>query len=193
MQRQLTHVMGEDLPSSSFLTFVGCHAYYSKIAVHYIRPTHDHVFLWVNEPGSGKMYECALHTELTYTSQMQVCLFTEPCPVADWPKFGFDVETELSYRRLGLKQFDFHTLEKRSLGEEIHGLAGHSDRIQVYGFAHMDGSGIHDIHQNSGERPHVTRAEQTDKDGCLVFYYSDIEGIPAHRVWLCMKFENQNL
>ena len=137
-------------------------------------------------------YECAVHTQLTYQSQMQSCSFVEAIEPGDWPSFG-RFSQGLSYEDLGLLQQDFRSATGRSLSDELKSLAIRSDRIQVFGFAHMTGDGIHDIHQNSGEGEHSARLNRPGQDGALVFYNSARPGVPAHRIWWCLKFERQNL
>ena len=194
MARQYVHHIGDNLPSAAYLSIVGSYGYLSSAPQHYNRTTHDHAFLWIAEPNSGCIYECALHTALTFQSQIQTCLFTEPCPLTDWPQFGIDADKAfLSYQDLGLKQSDFRSVGQKALGDEINGLAVRSDRIQIYGFSHKEGNGLHDVHQNSGESPNVRRLNRPGQDGCIIFYYAERGQVLAHRLFLGMKFENQHL
>jgi len=192
MQRQMTQIDGADLPPGIFLSIVGSYSHLSSVPMHNAPMDGSHVYLWVLQPRTGLIYECAVHTRLTYESNMRVCVFKELLEVEKWPDFGIYITGQsLSYQDLGLAPGDFSEVERRSLNDELSGFAIRADRIQVYGFACPGGNGIHDIHQNSGEPPHMTRSNRPGEDGALLFYYSAKPGLPAHRLWLCLKFEEQ--
>jgi hypothetical protein len=193
MQRQFIQIDGTNLQSKTYVNLVGCFSHVSSVAIHHHPVDQRHLYLWVSQPDTGFVYECAVHTRLTYESRIQSCWFTEPLETEKWPNFGVYTEDQsLSYRSLGLTTNSFFPVGRRSLSDELSAFAARSDRIQVYGFANAQGNGVHDIHQNSGEPPHRTRSDRPSKDGALVFYYGDRPGIPAHKLWLCLKFEEQS-
>lgn len=57
----------------------------------------------------------------------------------------------------------------------------HAQRISVYGMTYTEGTGIHDVHMNTG-----------GKDGALIFYFDEQHGGPKAR-WVFLKFANQLL
>ena len=194
-ERQFIYDYGDDLAKDSFTCLVGRYAYYSPKAVHYDPNNAHHVYLWLENPSTGKLYECAVHTRLSINSDVWMCCFREPCPVEQWPPFGLaEKQPMLSYRELGLKKENFTAIGERCVGEQLRALGTRSDRVQVYGFGHFKGNGLHNIHQSSGEPEKVkSRKSYLNQDGAIVFYFSERPEMPANRVWVCLKFEAQSL
>ncbi len=59
------------------------------------------------------------------------------------------------------------------------------DLMGVYGTTYSDGTGIHDIHMNSG----------TGHDGALIFYFAGSSQNPPqpYAQWVFTKFANQQI
>jgi uncharacterized protein YukJ len=57
---------------------------------------------------------------------------------------------------------------------------------------YSDGTGIHDIHMNSGEPAGSGFANRVNEDGALAFYYRPA-GAPPYRRWVFIKFASQDL
>ena len=191
---QFTHLDAGDLPHGKYLSLVGTYSHSGADPVHPDPWEKNHSYLWLLNPETDSVYECAVHTQLSRATDVLMCLFREPLGVPAWPDFGLSTDRQaLSYLELGLRSKNFRAVGRPTLTNQMLGCAVRADRIQIYGFAHTSGKWIHDIHLNSGEPSHMTRTNRNRKDGALVFYYADRPGVPAHRLWLCLKFAAQEL
>ncbi|MBS1913330.1 MAG: DUF2278 family protein [Bacteroidetes bacterium] len=155
----------------------------------------NHVFISVRV-AAGKFagrYKLAFNTESQQGhAPVQYCIHDEPIEMADVPAEGFDSDASLSYSPLGLKQADFRTVQNGRLRTIVHDSALDADLTEALGFTFSDGTGIHDLHYNNGEKPGSSFPNHPDKDGALVFYYLNRFG-ETRRRWIFIKFDTQTL
>jgi hypothetical protein len=192
MKQKVIGIPGDDLPPDRFLSLVGTFSHVSCMGK-YGPFDENHIFAWVLNPDTGLVYECSVHTRLTYLAEMQISFLYEEIGVEGWPQFGLVPEPTLCYSQLGIEDSHFRCVGQRPLRQELRSLGDRSDRIQIYGRADADGSTIHDVHFNCGEPPHVTRTSRTHQDGAMAFYRDARPGLPAHRVWAFLKFQAQSV
>lgn len=116
----------------------------------------------------------------------------EEITAAEIPPEDFDANASLSYAALGLKQANFRPIENGKLRTIVHSTVQQSEWISVYGFTFSDGTGIHDIHMNSGEPAGSKHPNKPNQDGALACYYRTQEGQEVRR-WIFIKFSSQSL
>jgi hypothetical protein len=154
----------------------------------------NHVYIWLKVPfGSlaGK-YECAFNTESSDgAAASQYAVAEEAIELTDLPDDGF-ADASVSYAGLGLSQADFQDIENGSLRSAIYDWAGSASIITAYGVTYNDGTGLHEIHLNSGEPAGSKFPNLVNEDGALVFYYKP-EGEQPFRRWVFIKFSSQTL
>ena len=155
----------------------------------------DHIYLWV-KVADGQF-------KGSYEAAVNVLSMADPNPVVpdlqyaiahdpgdNLPAQGFQ-QNELAYSDLDLIQADFKTVETSVLRDFIITNATNCSLITVYGHTYSDGTGLHDVHLNSGNPP-GTFPNFDHEDGALVFYFDATHGGPEAR-WLFLKFGNQSL
>jgi hypothetical protein len=154
----------------------------------------NHVYLWFKVnwgPHSGR-YECALNTESILDNiQVQYCVRVEEITPGDFPSIGF-WKAELSYKRLGLTQKDFHPIFSGTLRSLIYHYSENCNLAAAYGVTYTEGNGLHDIHMNSGEKKGGKNPNRELQDGALVFYNRH-ETTASRRTWIFTKFASQSL
>ena len=158
------------------------------------KPDDNHIYLWLHVPAGpvqGK-YECAFNTESTDgASQSQYAVKEESIDPTDFPDVGY-ADATVSYAGLGLKQSDFQNITNGTLRTSVYDWAHSSALITAYGHTYSDGTGLHDIHMNSGEPKGSKFPNLVNQDGVLVFYYRPAGEAPFRR-WVFIKFSTQTL
>ncbi|HEY4002810.1 MAG TPA: hypothetical protein VGO93_28315, partial [Candidatus Xenobia bacterium] len=93
--------------------------------------------------------------------------------VSSLPKDGLSNSDPESYVKDGLKPADFQTVGDDDLHQKLVALAKSSKRVELSGQIYHDGkgSGIHDIHMNSGDP-----SRPTEPDGIARFYTPNSNG-----------------
>jgi len=154
----------------------------------------NHIFIPVRiaTGGHAGRYQLAFNTESNQGPAVQYHIHDEPIAMADVPGEEFTTDASLSYHDLGLHQAGFRTVSNGKLRTIVHNSAMNSDLVAAYGFTFSDGSGLHDIHFNNGEKAGSGHANQPNKDGALVFYYLNRSGQTTRR-WIFIKFQSQSL
>ena len=155
----------------------------------------NHIYLWV-KVADGQFqgsYEAAVNV-LSNTdpnaaiADLQYAIANDPG--GNLPVQGFQ-QNELAYGDLGLTQADFTTVDTGVLRDFIISNATTCSLMTVYGHTYPDGTGLHDVHLNSGNPP-GTFQNVDHEDGALVFYFDAAHGGPEAR-WLFLKFQTQTL
>lgn len=113
--------------------------------------------------------------------ELRYHLLDQTVEETEWPAEGFTTSAALSYAKLGLHDSDFQIVTSGALRTLVATDALQAQRIAVYGMTYSDGTGIHDVHMNTG-----------DHDGAMIFYYDAAHGGPKAR-WVFLKFANQPL
>jgi hypothetical protein len=157
------------------------------------KPDNNHVYIWINVPAgpNAGRYECAFNTESTDTSPTLYAVVEEEIDPTEIPTYGFE-DASVSYAAMGLTEADFQVIQNGTLRSSVFNWAQHCDEIVAYGLTYNDGTGIHDIHMNSGERPGSGHANRVNQDGALAFYYRPPAAAPYRR-WAFIKFSTQDL
>ena len=114
----------------------------------------------------------------------------------DVPSEGFysGDDVELSYARMGLTNDLFHAVNQGNLRTLVTSAVQSSTRICVYGntYGGSDaGTGIHDIHMNSGEPQGSGFPSVPGHDGALACYFT--QGGQQVRQWIFIKFQGQQI
>lgn len=154
----------------------------------------NHVFIFVrisNGPHKGR-YKLAFNTESTDHSAVQFFVHDEEIAMAAVPAEEFTTDASLSYVDLGLHQTDFQEVANGQLRTIVQSSAHDADLVAAYGVTFSDGTGIHDLHYNNGEKPGSKFGNHPNKDGALVFYYFNRSGHTSRR-WIFIKFHTQSL
>lgn len=190
MKGRPARLPARNLEPGGFVSVVGLFDHASDFAVCHPRQDRHHLYVWVEVPTTGELYECAVNTRLSPQSLMQAAFFRQESP---WPEWGLS-RGSLSYSRdLDLREGDFREEQRTPLTDELKGLLSGCARLQVLGFAYATGDGLHDVHQNSGEPSDSSRPDRPGCDGALVLYFDERRGLPAHALWVCLKFAGQRL
>jgi hypothetical protein len=154
----------------------------------------NHVYLWlkVNWGLYSGRYECAVNAEsIQKNIQVQYCVRDEEITAGDFPSVGF-WKAEVSYKRLGLTQKNFHPISNGSLRSVIYHYAENCTMAAAYGVTYEEGNGLHDMHMNSGEKKGGKNPNRELGDGALVFYERH-ETTSSRRTWIFTKFASQSL
>lgn len=190
--------IGQPLPSDRFGVLVGTYHHQSLTPQGKSAPDDNHVYLWVKVPDApgraGGTYECAFNIHSTLGSLVQFAEMEEELEDADLPEPGF-YPTTLSYRDLELTDLDFSPVRDGDLHILVSQYAERCDRMAAYGTTYDDGTGMHDLHMNSGERRGSwhKREERSGEDGALVFYFRRSRSPALIARWVCIKFATQTL
>ena len=146
----------------------------------------NHIYVWLKVESlmaTGK-FECAVNVESSRMVgnaspdklELRYHLMDETVEETAWPPEGFTTDAALSFAKLGLHESDFQIVTSGALRTLVAMDALQAQRIAVYGMTYSDGTGIHDVHQNTG-----------DHDGAIIFYYDAAHGGPKAR-WVFLKF-----
>ena len=160
------------------------------------RPDNNHVYLWIrvaSGPFAGA-FECAVNIHSTDGSLVQYSDRLEDQTGKPAPAIGF-TQTPLSYAALGLKQADFKPIQDGDLHTLLTGYAQTCSSMAAFGHTYSDGSGLHDVHQNSGEPGGSGHPNQSGQDGALVFYFNKAAqgSMGPFARWVFVKFATQTL
>lgn len=180
------------LPPSQFGELVGTFDHAALVAEGNTRPDDNHVYLWIRVAGGAfaGLYECAFNIHSTDQSNVQFTDWPEDLTGKTLPPVGW-TQPSLSYAALGLKDADFAPVQQGDLQTLVTHYAETCILLAAYGAAYSEGTGLHDIHLNSGEPPGSAHADRTGQDGALVFYFSADGVLSAH--WIFVKFDTQSL
>ena len=99
----------------------------------------------------------------------------------------------MSYAALGLKDADFAPVQQGDLQTLVTHYAETCILMAAYGTTYSEGTGLHDIHLNTGEPPGRGHANRTGQDGALVFYFSGVGGTALSAHWIFVKFGTQSV
>ena len=184
------------LPSSKFGVLVGSFGHATLVPEGSSRPDNNHIYLWVTIP-NGEFtgsYECAFNIHSTDASNVLFTDQEEDLTGQTLPQSGFKV-TSLSYTDLGVKDADFVAIQQGDLQSIVTHYAETCDQMAAYGMTYPDGTGLHDIHMNSGEPAGSAHPERVGQDGALVFYFqggAQDQPRPYAR-WVLIRFDTQHL
>lgn len=196
------------LPHDTFGRLVGEFQSSSHVPLRGGRDSGRHIYLSIKVP-SGRdvgVFECAVNirsdegTEVLYTERI------EDLDSGGAPEDGFTAGLHLSYGTggdtsdtdfMGLKDSDFHPIVNDDLYNRIADLSQNCDRVAAYGVTYTDGTGIHDIHMNSGTRPDDSHArdDHRNQDGAIAFYFNLEAGgqRKSYATWVFVKFATQTV
>ena len=182
------------LPPSQFGELVGPFDHFTLVAEGKTRPDNNHVYLWIRVPSGATLgvYECAFNIHSTDQSNVLFTTWEEDLTGKALPPPGF-TPTPLSYAALGLKDADFKPIQQGDLQTLVTGYAQTCALMAAYGHTYSDGTGLHDIHLNSGEAPGSGHPNQTGQDGALVFYFTPAAPAPPVARWVFIRFDTQHL
>jgi Uncharacterized conserved protein (DUF2278) len=210
MSRRFTHkrpTVGASLPHDTFGRLVGEFGSSSHVPLRGGKNTGRHIYLSIKVPSGSHagVYECAVNirsdegTEVLYTSRI------EDLESSGVPGDGFG-RAQLSYGSggdesdpdfLDLTDGDFQKIQNDDLYNRIADLSQNCDRIAAYGVTYSDGSGIHDIHMNSGTESGDAHArdDHPHHDGAIAFYFNLEAGgqKKSYAEWIFVKFASQRV
>lgn len=186
LKKQKHHSHGT-IPANVYGALTGTFDHWTLSAHNGTHADDNHIYLWLVS-GGGK-FEAAVNVESSKIvgdaspdkRELSYSLHDETVPMDQWPAIGFSGNASLSYAALGLHEADFTIVTSGALRTLIATDAMHAQRISVYGMTYTEGTGIHDVHMNTG-----------GKDGALIFYFDEQHGGPKAR-WVFLKFANQVL
>lgn len=179
------------LPPVRFGTLVGVFQQATLVPEGRTRPDDNHLYLWLQVPIGpvAGLYECAFNIHATNAHDVLFTDWLEDRTGQPLPVFGF-APAALSYAALGLHDRDFAPVRSGDLQSLVTHYAASCDRIAVYGTTYSQGTGLHDIHFNSGEPPESRHRSRHEQDGVLVFYF---EGAYSYARWIFIRFAEQHL
>ncbi|MGZ3459165.1 MAG: DUF2278 family protein [Archangium sp.] len=155
----------------------------------------NHVFISVRirKGNFSGRYQIAFNVESNDpTTQTQYYVYDEAITADEIPPEDFSTSASLSYQSLGLKAADFKPIESGRLRTIVHSTVETSEWISAYGFTYSDGTGLHDVHMNSGEPSGSHHANRPNQDGALACYFRTQDGQEVRR-WIFIKFTSQAL
>ncbi len=181
------------LPPAQFGELVGTFDHATLVPEGAARPDDNHVYLWIRVAGGpfAGLYECAFNIHSTDQTDVEFTDWPEDFAGKTLPPAGFTL-TPLSYAALGLKDTDFEPVQQGDLQTVVTHYAETCILIAAYGTTYSEGTGLHDIHLNSGEPPGSAHADRTGQDGALVFYF-ETGGTALSAHWIFVKFGTQSL
>ena len=182
------------LPPNQFGELVGTFDHATLVPEGRTRPDDNHVYLWMDVasgPVAGS-YECAFNIHSTDLSNVLFTDWPEDRPGKTLPKPGF-TKTTLSYADLGLKDTDFAPVQQGDLQTLVTHYAETCELMAAYGTTYSEGTGLHDIHLNSGEAPGSKHPNRTGQDGALVFYFAGSAQSAPTAHWIFIRFDTQHL
>jgi hypothetical protein len=157
----------------------------------------NHIYVWLAVPGGqfGGKYEAAVNVlsedgSTGTAALLQYLQINEAVPVANWPPPGWD-HAKLSFSALKLMESEFTVVNTGELRSLVVSYATTCQQITIYGTDYPDGTGLHDVHLNSGNPP-GTFPNEVDQDGAIAFFFDAAHGGPIVR-WLYLKFQSQTI
>ena len=190
LQKPKHHSHGT-IPANVYGALTGKFDHWTLSAHDGTHPDNNHIYVWLKVESvmvNGK-FEAAVNVESSKAVgnaspdklELRYYLHDETVPVDQWPAEGFAGDAQLSYAALGLHESDFTIVTSGALRTLVATDALQAQRISIYGMTYTEGTGIHDVHMNTGNH-----------DGAMIFYYDDQHGGPRAR-WVFLKFANQML
>ena len=182
------------LPPAQFGELVGTFDHATLVPEGATRPDDNHVYLWVSVAGGAfaGLYECAFNIHSTDQTNVLFTDWPEDMTGKTLPPVGF-TQPALSYAALGLKDGDFAPVQQGDLQTTVTHYAETCVLMAAYGTTYSEGTGLHDIHLNSGEPPGSAHADRNGQDGALVFYFGGTDGVALSAHWIFVKFDTQSL
>ncbi len=182
------------LPPNQFGALSGPFDHVTLVPEGKTRPDNNHVYLWIRVPSGpvAGVFECAFNIHSTDQSNVLFTAWEEDLTGKAVPSPGFTA-TPLSYAQLGLKDADFKPVAQGDLQTLVTGYAQTCHGMTAYGTTYSDGTGLHDIHLNSGEPPGNGHPNQVGHDGALVFYFTPAAPAPPVARWIFVRFDTQHL
>jgi hypothetical protein len=168
--------------------------------------TGRHIYLALRVPDGhiAGLYEAAVNIRSDQGTKVKFTERLENLNAADMPKPGFQSGIKLAYGTgpdgggvdyLGLKDGEFQNIENDLLYDKISKLTQGCDLVAVYGVTYSPvGSGIHDVHMNSGTAHGDSHAgdDRNHEDGAIAFYFNLGDG-KAFAHWILVKFATQTV
>ena len=194
------------LPSHAFGRLVARFQFASHVPLAGGHDTGRHIYLALRVPDGpvAGLYEAAVNirsdegTEVTFAERL------ENLDAAGMPQPGFQAGVKLAYGTgpaddnvdyLGLSDGEFQGIKNDELYDKISKLTEGCNKVAVYGVTYSPvGSGIHDVHMNSGTDPadgHA-RDDRDREDGAIAFYF-DLGNGKAFAHWVFVKFTSQTV
>ena len=179
------------LPPTQFGELVGTFDHATLVPEGGTRPDDNHIYLWVRVPDGpySGLYECAFNIHSTDQTNVSFTDWPEDRTGKTPPPAGW-MQPALSYADLGLKDADFAPVQQGDLQTLVTHYAETCISMAAYGTTYPEGTGLHNIHLNSGEQAGSTHANRTGQDGALVFYFG---GMAPSAHWIFVKFSTQSL
>ncbi len=200
--------VGASLPHNKFGALVGEFQSSSHIPLRGGKDTGRHIYLSIKVAAGhyAGIYECAVNIRSDEGTEVLYAERIEDLDSGSAPAEGFEGGVHLSYGTgadasdpsyMGLTDSDFQPIVNDDLYNRIADLCQNCDRVVAYGVTYSDGSGIHDIHMNSGTEagdPHA-RDDHEHQDGAIAFYFNLEAGgqKKSYATWVFVKFDNQSV
>jgi hypothetical protein len=200
--------VGASLPHNAYGRLVGQFQFASHVPLRGGENTGRHIYLSIKVPDgpNAGIFECAVNirsdegTEVLYTQKI------EDLDQGGAPELGFQGGLHLAYGSgedapgqdyMGLKDSDFHPIVNDDLYNRVADLCQNCDQVAAYGLTYSDGTGIHDIHMNSGtdrSDPHASQ-DRDRQDGAIAFYFNMTSSGQrrSFATWVFVKFASQHV
>ena len=201
--------VGGQLPPETYGRLVARFVSASPIPLRGGRDTGRHIYLDLQVPDGSPdagVYECAVNIRSNEGTEVLFTRRIEPVDPGSAPGFGFDPNVGLSYGTggdpsdgsyLGLTDADFRPIVNDELYQTISDLAQSCSRVAACGVTYSDGTGIHDIHMNSGTDPsdYHARDDRVHQDGAIAFYFDLQSGgqQQGYATWVLIRFSSQSV
>ena len=211
MSRKFTNKrpkVGAALPHDKFGALVGEFQSSSHIPLRGGKDTGRHIYLSIKVPSGpdAGIFECAVNIRSDEGTEVQYAERIEDLSAAGAPADGFEAGVHLYYgsggdapetEDMGLTDADFQPIVNDDLYNRIADLSQNCDKVAAYGVTYSDGTGIHDIHMNSGTEssdPH-SRDDHIGQDGAIAFYFNLEAGgdKKSYATWVFIKFTTQSV
>jgi hypothetical protein len=195
------------LPARSFGRLVGTFQFASHVPLAGGKDTGRHIYLALKLEGGplAGTYEAAVNIRSDEGTVVTFAERLESLGPGEIPNPGFDNDAKLAYGKgpdgdgvdyIGLTDDDFQEIENDALYDKISKLTAGSDAVAVYGVTYSPvGSGIHDVHMNSGtdSSDSHSKDDRDQEDGAIAFYFSNLGDGKAFAHWIFVKFESQSV
>lgn len=178
------------LPGNQFGELTGEFDHWTLRSEHGGRDNPNHIYVWIRTRTGA--FEVAVNVHSIDRGPggdagLQYALVDQDAPAGTWPQAGWQAQ-RLSYQRLGVTQADFRDVTSGELRALIVDRASTCQRISALGLTYPDGTGLHQVHLNSGNPAGSGFANLQNEDGALIFYS---DGGVAR--WVFLKFQTQTL
>jgi hypothetical protein len=194
------------LPAKTFGRLAATFEFASHLPLAGGANTGRHIYLALRIPNGAQagLYEAAVNIRSDTGTTVQFAEKLEHLNAADILRPGFTSGVQLAYGTgpggsdvdfLGLSQADFQEIVNDQLYDKISNLTSGSTLVVVYGVTYAPvGSGIHDVHMNSGTDPNDSHAQddRDHEDGAIAFYF-DLGNGQAFAHWVFIKFVSQSI